>query len=101
MAFALGALATTTSAKYALDWYEVSGGGGVSAGGQYSLSGTIGQHDAGNAMTGGNYSLTGGFWSLISASRARWDVAKTSLVLLRRVCRTLMRISRVLAPCSD
>jgi hypothetical protein len=30
----------------------------------YSLSGTIGQPDAGSVMTGGNYSLTGGFWSI-------------------------------------
>ena len=30
----------------------------------YSVSGTIGQHDAGGPMTGGNYSLTGGFWAL-------------------------------------
>ena len=34
--------------------------------GTYQVSGTIGQPDAGGAMTGGNYSLTGGFWSLIS-----------------------------------
>ena len=32
----------------------------------YAVSGTIGQHDAGGPMTGGNYSLTGGFWALIS-----------------------------------
>jgi len=30
----------------------------------YSVSGTIGQPDASGAMSGGNYSLTGGFWSL-------------------------------------
>ena len=30
----------------------------------YSLSGTSGQHDAGGPMTGGAYSLTGGFWAL-------------------------------------
>jgi hypothetical protein len=30
------------------------------------VSGTIGQSDASGAMSGGNYSLTGGFWSLIS-----------------------------------
>jgi hypothetical protein len=48
------------------DWYKISGGGGTSSGGDYSVTGTIGQHDAGVAMTGGNYSLTGGFWSLIS-----------------------------------
>ena len=52
--------------SYSIDWYKIAGGGGTSTGGTYQVSGTIGQHDAGNAMTGGNYSLTGGFWSLIS-----------------------------------
>jgi hypothetical protein len=50
--------------SYSIDWYKVSGGGGTSTGGQYSVSGTIGQPDASGAMTGGNYSLTGGFWAL-------------------------------------
>src|ERR1035438_7194707 len=50
--------------SYSIDWYKVSGGGGTSTGGVYSVSGTIGQHDAGGPMTGGNYSLTGGFWAL-------------------------------------
>ena len=49
---------------YSIDWYKVSGGGGSSTGGVYSVSGTIGQHDAGGPMTGGNYCVTGGFWSL-------------------------------------
>ena len=49
---------------YSIDWYKVSGGGGTSTGGVYSVSGTIGQHDAGGPMTGGQYSLTGGFWAL-------------------------------------
>ena len=52
--------------QYSIDWYKIAGGGGTSTGGVYSVSGTIGQHDAGGPMTGGNYSLTGGFWALIS-----------------------------------
>jgi hypothetical protein len=52
--------------SYSINWYKIAGGGGTSSGGAYSLSGTIGQPDASGAMTGGNYSLTGGFWSLIS-----------------------------------
>jgi len=52
--------------SYSIDWYKVAGGGGTSTNGQYSLSGTIGQPDASGAMTGGNYSLTGGFWALIN-----------------------------------
>jgi len=51
-------------AQYSIDWYKVSGGGGTSTGGVYSISGTIGQHDAGGPMTGSGYSLVGGFWSL-------------------------------------
>jgi len=52
---------------YSIDWYTIDGGGGTSTGGVYAVSGTIGQPDAGGPMTGGNYSLTGGFWSLIAA----------------------------------
>ena len=53
------------SQPYTINWYKIAGGGGTSTGGVYSVSGTIGQHDAGGPMTGGSYSLTGGFWSLI------------------------------------
>jgi len=52
--------------QYSVDWYKISGGGGTSTGATYQVSGTIGQPDAGGAMAGGNYSVTGGFWSLIS-----------------------------------
>jgi hypothetical protein len=50
--------------QYSIDWFTIDGGGGTSTNGQYSLSGTIGQPDAGAAMTNGNYSLTGGFWAI-------------------------------------
>jgi hypothetical protein len=53
-----------TAQTYSIDWYKISGGGGTSTGGVYTVSGTIGQHDAGGPMTGGSYSLTGGFWAL-------------------------------------
>jgi hypothetical protein len=57
---------SASAQSYSISWYKVAGGGGTSAGGNYSISGTIGQPDASGAMTGGNYSLTGGFWALIS-----------------------------------
>ena len=53
--FVLGAQAQI---NYSLDWFKVSGGGGTSTRGVYSVSGTIGQPDASGAVTGGNYSLT-------------------------------------------
>ncbi len=51
---------------YSIDWYKVAGGGGTSTSAVYSVSGTIGQPDAGGPMSGGNYSVTSGFWSLIN-----------------------------------
>ena len=60
----LAALASAASAQYAIDWHKIAGGGGTSTNGQYSLSGTIGQHDAGGPMTNGPYSVSGGFWVL-------------------------------------
>jgi hypothetical protein len=48
--------------SYTLDWWTIDGGGGTSTGGVYSVSGTIGQPDAGT-MNGGNYTLVGGFWA--------------------------------------
>ena len=60
-------LATAVSAQLAgggpeINWYTIDGGGGTSTGGTYSLSGTIGQPDAGGPMTGGTSSVPGGFW---------------------------------------
>jgi len=53
--------------SYSINWFTVDGGGGTSTGGVYSVSGTIGQPDAGGPMTNGQYSVTGGFWALPSA----------------------------------
>jgi len=60
------ALPQLQAQSYSVGWYKIACGGAAAGGGQYSISGTIGQPDAGGAMSGGNYSLTGGFWSLIS-----------------------------------
>ena len=43
-----------------LPWWTVDSGGGVATGGNFALTGSIGQPDAGN-MSGGSYKLTGGF----------------------------------------
>ncbi|MFZ4576322.1 MAG: hypothetical protein ACOYN0_18205, partial [Phycisphaerales bacterium] len=49
--------------QYSISWYTVDGGGGTSSGGTYTLSGTIGQPDAGAPLTGGTFTLVGGFWA--------------------------------------
>jgi hypothetical protein len=45
-----------------LSWHTVDGGGGASSGGSFQLAGTIGQPDAGAALSGGAFTLVGGFW---------------------------------------
>ena len=42
----------------------IDGGGGLSAGGEFSLHGSIGQPEAGQTpLSGGEFTLSGGFWA--------------------------------------
>jgi hypothetical protein len=70
LGIAICALAGITSLahaqSYSIDFWSIDGGGGTSSGGSYTLSGTVGQPDAGK-LTGGNYTLEGGFWGVIAA----------------------------------
>jgi hypothetical protein len=53
---------TSPQSGYSIDWFTIDGGGTMnSSGGLYSLSGSIGQADAGS-MGNGSYQLNGGFW---------------------------------------
>ncbi len=54
-------LVAQAGSDYDLSWNTVDGGGGTSSGDPYTVSGTVGQADAGT-MSGGNYALVGGFW---------------------------------------
>ena len=60
---ALTSLTAAASAVPAIDWYSIDGGGGTSSSGTISLSGAIGQPDAGATMTGGTLSVMGGFFA--------------------------------------
>lgn len=53
--------ALAADAPMRVEWHTVDGGGGVSAGGGYQVSGTIGQPDAGR-LIGGGFQVNGGFW---------------------------------------
>src|SRR5437667_6452331 len=66
LAVLLAGGATVCAQAYAIDWFTIDGGGGTSTGGVYSVSGTIGQPDAGK-MSGGSYTIDGGFWGIIAA----------------------------------
>ena len=61
----LGLTIQASAQSFAIDWYTIDGGGGTSTGGGYSLTGSIGQSDAGT-MSGGSFSLDGGFWAIVA-----------------------------------
>lgn len=50
------------SGQFSIDWWTIDGGGGTSRGGDFSLSGTIAQSDAGAPQQGGDFEVTGGYW---------------------------------------
>ena len=54
-------MSSLASADYSISWYTIDGGGGTSSGGTYTLTGTIGQPDAGYHDEP-PYELLGGFW---------------------------------------
>jgi hypothetical protein len=57
-----------------LSWWTVDGGGHTAvSGGAYTLGGTIGQADAG-VLSGGVYSLNGGFWNSAVAAGTALEV---------------------------
>lgn len=64
--FFVSVACTGIAQSYSIDWFTIDGGGGASTGGVYSVSGTIGQADAGT-MSGDNFSIDGGFWGIIAA----------------------------------
>ena len=58
--------------EFAIPWHTIDAGGGVVAGGDFMISGTIGQPDAGTC-TGGAFTLTGGFWAAPPHPQAAGD----------------------------
>jgi len=94
IAFSLVALVNTTllAQNYSIDWFTIDGGGGTSTGGVYTVSGTIGQPDAGR-MSGGNFTVDGGFWGIIAA-------VQTAGAPLLRVARTITNTVLVAWPSS-
>jgi hypothetical protein len=81
MIITLGLIAGLSSARllaqpYTVDWYTIDGGGAINlTGGTYTLSGTVGQPDAGQ-LAGGNYTLDGGFWGLIALVPPRLTITR-------------------------
>ena len=62
---------------FELNRNTIDGGGGMrNTGGEFELSGTIGQSDAGpgpSGMSGGDFTLTGGFWFALATGDCNED----------------------------
>ncbi len=56
-------LAAAAVAQPTIDRHVIAAGGGTSTGATFTLSGTIGQWEAGQTLVGGSLTLTGGFWA--------------------------------------
>lgn len=80
----VGVTLAQTGGEYGLSWSTIDGGGGKSSGGSYTLAGTIGQPDAGPAMSGGGHTLTGGFWGAGTPAQAPGGSFDVYLPLLLR-----------------
>lgn len=61
----LAFVATASAQSFDLSWHSIDGGGSFGLGGDYQLAGTIGQPDAGAVLTGGQYSVRGGFLAYV------------------------------------
>jgi hypothetical protein len=60
------AVSNAAHAQLTLQRHVIAGGGGTSSSGVFTLTGTIGQHDAGPTLASGNITLTGGFWPAVT-----------------------------------
>lgn len=63
----IGATSTRSfGVDFAVDRSVISSGGGTSTNGAFSITGTLGQPDAGPRLTGGVFTVDGGFWGAVT-----------------------------------
>ena len=60
------AVTVARAQDYGVDWSTIAGGGGTSTAGVYTVTGTIGQADAGR-LNSSDFTIDGGFWSIVAA----------------------------------
>ena len=75
---ALGSLAPLFlfAQNYSIDWFTI-GPGGTSGGGSYTLGSIIGEPGASATLSGGTYTLAGGFWSAFASGTNRISIPIT------------------------
>jgi hypothetical protein len=74
--------AASARAQFTIDWYTIDNGGGHNTGGTFEVTGTIGQADAVDVVSGGTFEVRGGFWTSASAPcYANCDQSTTAPIL--------------------
>jgi len=58
----LGLVFSQSFAQYEIKRDSINSGSQTNSAGSYQISGSVGQVDASNQLTAGNYTLIGGFW---------------------------------------
>ena len=53
---------TPAFGQFSIPWSTIDCGGGQTSGGTFTLNATIAQPDAATPISGGTFTLTGGFW---------------------------------------
>ena len=83
---ALLALLATVGVLYAspnalqIAWWTVDSGGDTLSTGKYSLSGTVGQAEAGAALENNGYTLVGGYWYGAGEEVVRYELYLPSVI---------------------
>jgi Dockerin type I domain len=72
-------VASSAGAQNDMEWNSVDGGGAVMTGAGWSLSGTVGQCDAGE-LAGAGWSFSGGFWPGVPMAACAGDVDGNGVV---------------------
>ena len=63
LSVSVSAIAQSSGGDFVITKHTIDGGGGTSDGGDFSVTGTVGQPDASTTpMTGEGFSVSGGFW---------------------------------------
>jgi len=78
-----------TATGFEVSWWTVDGGGGVSSGGGFEVTGTIGQPDATARLAAGCWSIEPGFWGAYAAVQ----MPGTPELHLRLINPTIVRVS--------
>lgn len=74
--FAFAAIAIAqTGGTYTINQSVIASGGQNSAGGSYTVAGTVGQSTAGTSSTSGNYAVRGGFWTFDALAPSAAEVS--------------------------